>query len=89
MQRRHVGIVTGGTFNDGLTVRLDPTTGDTVTTTMTDTLTGEYVLQALLAGTYDVRAEAAGYDDSLKTGITVTAGSDTPDVDFELVSSGG
>ncbi len=68
---------------------LDPANGDTVTTTLTNGDTGEYVIQALLAGTYDVRAEAEGYEESLQTGIEVTAGEDTPDVDFELVSSGG
>jgi hypothetical protein len=46
------------------------------------------MLQALLAGTYDVRAEAAGYDSSTRPGIVVTAGADTPDIDFELMPSG-
>jgi hypothetical protein len=64
---------------------LDPMTADTVTTTLADTLSGEYVLQALLAGTYDVRAAASGYADSTRTGISVTAGEDTPNVDFELM----
>lgn len=64
---------------------LDPATADTVTTTIVDPDTGEYVLQALLAGTYDVLAGAAGYADSTRTGITVTAGQDTPGIDFELI----
>ncbi len=67
---------------------LEPATGDTVATTLADPATGGYMLPALLAGTYDVRAEAVGYEDSTKAGITVTAGADTPDVDFELVPSG-
>ena len=37
---------------------------------------------------YDVRAEAAGYADSTRTGIPVAAGANTPDVNFELVPSG-
>ena len=53
-----------------------------------DPATGAYVLPALLAGTYDVRAAAAGYQDSTRAGITVTAGADTPNIDFELVPSG-
>lgn len=64
---------------------LDPATADTVTTTLADPVTGGYVLQALLAGTYDVMAHAEGYVDSTRTGIAVTAGADTPDVDFDLV----
>lgn len=66
-------------------IALDPATADTVTTTLVDTLSGEYVLQALLAGTYDVLAVANGYADSTRVGISVTAGEDTPNVDFELV----
>ena len=66
---------------------LEPATGDTVATTLTDPATGAYVLPALLAGVYDVRAGAAGYQDSTKTGVTVTAGADTPHIDFDLVPS--
>ncbi|MCU0638412.1 MAG: DUF4382 domain-containing protein [Candidatus Krumholzibacteria bacterium] len=67
---------------------LDPSTVDTVASTLADPVTGEYVLQALLAGIYDVRASAVGYTDSTRTGIAVTAGVNTPDVDFELIPSG-
>jgi len=67
---------------------LDPSTVDTVASTLADPVTGEYVLQALLAGIYDVRASAVGYADSTRTGIAVTAGVNTPDVDFELIPSG-
>jgi len=63
---------------------LEPYSGDTITTTLPDSLSGEYVIQALLEGTYDIRAEAEGYQDSTVTGVTVTAGTDTPDIDFEL-----
>jgi len=67
---------------------LDPSTVDTLASTLADPITGEYVLQALLAGIYDVRASAVGYADSTRTGIAVTAGVNTPDVDFELIPSG-
>lgn len=67
---------------------LSPTTGDTLSTTMADPDTGAYMLQALLAGSYDVRAEAPGYVDSTRTGISVTAGANTPNVDFALVPTG-
>ncbi|MDH3217713.1 MAG: DUF4382 domain-containing protein, partial [Candidatus Krumholzibacteria bacterium] len=64
---------------------INPANGDTVTTTLADPTTGEYVLPALLAGTYNVGAEAVGYLASTRSGVSVTAGADTPDVDFELV----
>lgn len=67
---------------------LDPSTVDTVASTLADPITGDYVLQALLAGIYDVRASAVGYADSTRTGIAVTAGVNTPDVDFELIPLG-
>lgn len=67
---------------------LDPSTVDTVASTLADPITGDYVLQALLAGIYDVRASAVGYADSTRTGIAVTAGVNTPDVDFELIPYG-
>ncbi|MFO7769542.1 MAG: DUF4382 domain-containing protein [bacterium] len=86
------GTISGTVTPTGISAvlfALDPATGDTVTTTLADDETGEYVIQALLAGTYDIRAEAEGYEESLQTGIEVSAGEDTPDVDFELTSSGG
>ena len=67
---------------------MKPATVDTVAATLVDPVTGEYVLQALLAGIYDVRASAVGYVDSTRTGIAVTAGVNTPNVDFELIPSG-
>lgn len=66
---------------------MDPSTVDTVAATLVDPVTGGYVLQALLAGIYDVRASAVGYADFTRTGIAVTAGVNTPDVDFELIPS--
>ena len=67
---------------------LDSSAIDTVASTLADPVTGEYMLQALLAGTYFVRASAVGYADSTRTGIAVTAGVNTPDVDFVLIPSG-
>jgi len=67
---------------------MNPSTADTVAATMVDPVTGGYVLQALLAGIYDVRASAVGYADSTRTGIAVTAGVNTPDVNFALIPSG-
>ena len=67
---------------------LDPSTVDTVASTLADPVTGEYVMHSLLEGIYDVRASAVGYADSTRTGIEVTAGVNTPDVDFELIPSG-
>lgn len=82
------GTISGTVIPTGIGAVLyamDPSTGDTVTTTLADPATGGYVLQALPAGTYDVRAEAAGYEAFTRTGVTVTVGDDTPGVDFELV----
>jgi len=64
---------------------LEPFTMDTIATTLPDSVSGHYVLQALLESSYDVRAEAEGYQDSTITGVTVTAGENTPDIDFELI----
>lgn len=68
---------------------MDATTNDTLTTTLVDDATGEYVIQALLEGTYDVRAEAAGYDTSRTNDVEVVAGEDTPDIDFTLEPESG
>lgn len=81
------GAISGTVLPVGIGVillALEPASGDTVATTLADPVTGGYVLPALLAGIYDVRAEAVGYEDSTRTGIAVTAGADTPHVDFEL-----
>jgi len=64
---------------------LAPATGDTVTTTPADPVTGAYLLPGLPTGVYNVRAEAAGDADSTRTGIAVTAGANTSGVDFELM----
>ncbi|HOX27053.1 MAG TPA: DUF4382 domain-containing protein [Candidatus Krumholzibacteria bacterium] len=63
---------------------LSPATGDTMASTLPDTLTGDYRLQALLAGVYDVRADAAGHEPATRLAIEVVAGQDVPDVDFVL-----
>jgi hypothetical protein len=63
---------------------LAPATGDTMASSLADPLTGGYMLQALLAGTYDVRADAAGYVAAVQAGIAVVAGQDTSGVDFTL-----
>ena len=60
-----------------------------VTSTYTDTLTGEYVLQALLEGTYDLEAAAEGFNPATEASVAVTAGQDNPDHDFTLTESGG
>ena len=85
------GTITGTVLPTGIGAvlyALVPANGDTATTTLADPATGGYVLPGLLAGTYDVRAEAVGYDSSTRTGVVVTAGADTPNVDFELVPTG-
>ncbi len=85
------GTISGTVMPTGIGAALFalyPATGDTVATTLADPATGAYVLSALLAGAYDVRAEAVGYEDSTRTGVSVTAGTDTPNVNFELVPSG-
>ena len=87
VQKTLSGTISGTVLPSGIgavVYALDPATSDTVTSTLPDTLTGEYMLQALLAGTYEVTASAAGYVDSTRTGIVVTAGADTPDIDFTL-----
>jgi hypothetical protein len=66
---------------------INPASGDTVTTTLADPASGDYLLQTLMAGTYDVSADAVGYAAETRSGITVTAGSNTPGVDFELAPS--
>jgi hypothetical protein len=54
-----------------------------VTSAFVDTA-GAYVLHALLAGTYDVEASAAGYDAVRTENVDVQAGENTGDVDFVL-----
>jgi hypothetical protein len=54
-----------------------------VTSALVDT-SGAYVLQALLAGTYDVEATAAGYNAARIEDVDVYAEQDTGEVDFVL-----
>ena len=67
---------------------LRPATGDTITTTLANPINGAYVLPALPAGSYDVRAEAPGYVTSTRSGVAVAAGADTPNIDFGLAPGG-
>ena len=58
---------------------------DTVTSTLVDPVSGDYVLMALPAGFYDVIATATGYVDSTRAAVAVVAGEETADIDFELI----
>ncbi|MFC1627674.1 DUF4382 domain-containing protein [Gemmatimonadota bacterium] len=82
------GTVTPDTLRTLVTAYEQGTT-TVVTSTYADTLTGGYMLQALLAGTYDLEASAEGYDVATEAGVTVTAGQDNPDHDFILTESTG
>jgi len=64
-------------------------TEDTLTTTYVDNVTGGFVIQALLEGTYDIVTEAPGYEPGLTEDVSVTAGADTADIDFVLTPEGG
>lgn len=91
MQMEFAGTISGTVTPSGagaLLSAINTATGETVTTTLADPATGEYVLSVLPAGTYDVSSDAVGYMTATRSGISVTAGSRTPDVDFELVLSG-
>ncbi|MFC1558975.1 DUF4382 domain-containing protein [Gemmatimonadota bacterium] len=82
------GTVTPDTLRTLITAYETGTT-TVVTSTYADTLSGEYMLQALLAGTYDLEASAEGFDVATEAGVTVTAGQDNPDHDFTLTESTG
>ncbi len=64
---------------------LAPVTRDTVATCLPDPIMGGYVLHALLAGTYDLRIDAAGYETATRDGIVVVAGQNVADIDVVLV----
>ncbi|HKI85042.1 MAG TPA: carboxypeptidase-like regulatory domain-containing protein, partial [Candidatus Krumholzibacteria bacterium] len=53
--------------------------------TQVDAVSGAYMLRPLHAGSWDVTAFAAGYQDSTKTGIMVQAGVENSGNDFTLV----
>lgn len=57
----------------------------TVTVTVTSNLDGSYTVPSLPAGTYDLTASLAGFNSTTVSGIIVTAGTVTENVDFELV----
>jgi hypothetical protein len=68
---------------DAMVMAVSVALGDT-STAMVEPATGEYVIGALLAGSYEVTAMAPGYLDQTLTGIDVIAGADTTGVDFTL-----
>ncbi len=74
---------------DALVTAVTPGTADTITTTYADNVTGAFVLQALLEGSYDIIAGAPGYASAVVENVAVTAGADTPDIDFTLTPEGG
>ncbi len=82
------GTVTPDTLRTLITA-FEAGTTTVVTSTYSDTLTGEYVLQALLEGTYDLEAAAGGFDPATEAGVSVVAGQDNPDHDFTLTESSG
>jgi len=49
---------------------------------------GTYVIIHLEAGTYTVAAQATGFISTQQTGVAVTAGATTPDIDFALAQPG-
>lgn len=68
----------------GAVVSAYDSVADTVVTSANADTAGVYMLQALLAGTYDVEATAAGYDSVRVEDVEVQAGQNTGDVDFTL-----
>jgi hypothetical protein len=63
-------------------------TTDLVTTTQVDALTGEFLVQGLLAGTYDIQIVAEGFTLATVGGVAVTAGAETEASDVTLVAIG-
>ncbi|RKZ10955.1 hypothetical protein DRQ32_06635 [bacterium] len=68
---------------DAMVMAVSAALEDTATA-MVEPATGEYVIGALLAGSYDVTAMAPGYLNQTITDIGVIAGADTTGVDFTL-----
>ncbi len=60
--------------------------GDTEVTTTTTADDGTYVLGGLATGTYRVECSATGFQDAEVTGVEVTAGETTSNVDITLVA---
>ena len=71
----------------GAVVSAYDSVADTLVTSANADTAGVYMLQALLAGTYDVEATAAGYDSVRIEDVEVQAGQNTGDVDFTLTPS--
>ena len=74
---------------DAMVIAYEAGTDNVVTSTYADTLSGEYVLQALLEGSYDLEAVASGYTSATETVVTVTAGEDNSGHDFTLTTGLG
>ena len=58
-------------------------------TTSINSSTGAYTLSGVPAGTYSVTASATGYTSQTITGVVVTAGTNTPGVNFTLTANSG
>ena len=58
--------------------------GDTIASALADSLTGEYVLRFLPPDTYDVDAEAAGFQPASVAGVVVGPAQNVTGVDFTL-----
>ncbi|MFC1530517.1 DUF4382 domain-containing protein [Gemmatimonadota bacterium] len=81
------GTISGTVTPTGISamvIAYDAGTTDVVTSTYVDTLTGDYVLPALLEGSYDLEAVAEGYVTDTEAGVTVTAQTDSGGHDFIL-----
>ena len=74
---------------DAMVIAYEAGTETVVTSTYADTLTGDYMLIPLLAGTYDLMAVAADHDTAYETGAVVTAETDNGGHDFVLTPIGG
>ena len=74
---------------DAMVIAYEAGTETVVTSTYADTTTGEYVLTALLEGSYYLEAKAQGYNSATEAGVAVTAGQDNGGHDFSLTPTGG
>lgn len=63
-------------------------TTDLVTTTQIDAVNGEFMIQGLLAGTYDIEIVAEGFSLATVSGVVVTAGAETEASNVTLVAIG-
>lgn len=75
-------ILTDDTGIEGAALTaFEGTTDVTSTSSQSD---GSYVLMGLTEGTYDIRATHPDYEESTKTGVSVTVGNNTDGTDFRL-----